>query len=395
MSKYHFAETGLQTLQAFVSDGVAIRANDVCDVFILESKCPVELKRKGNTLQILDKEGETSFGGGGATFNFLPGGGVSIVGGNFRGGLNVSTVNGRTIINGIPAEEYQQRQAVAQKRARDPETEGSRFNRIWTLPCANVLQKITNSGSGDLSLSTRLLAPRCDISTESSGSVRLVADDNTNENKCEFESLTVNINSSGGVRIIPELHIRSDLLIGISSSGDFDAEPNPVFANAARLNVNGSGNITLAQLVATSCVTSINGSGDVEIRGGNLESLQVSVNGSGDTEMDVHTQTAKVSSNGSGDICLGCVALHADVQSRGSGDISLEVDEDCAVEKRKLGSGSIKIKRVGKKEIASKLRHAAVKAEVRGANPPVRIAKPPGGPPVYQDLPLPPPYSEN
>jgi hypothetical protein len=389
MSKYHFAETGLQTLQTFASDGISIKASD--DVCILESKCAVELKRKGNALQIMGKEGETLFGGD-----------EGFAAGQFRGAMNFNTINGRTTINGIPAEEYQQRQALAQKRAREPEQEGSRFNRVWTFPLANAFRKITNSGSGDLSLNASLLAPRCDISTESSGSILLMTDE-AGENKCVFETLAVHINSSGEVRVIPELHVQTDLVVRISSSGNFDAA-NLVYANAVRLNVDGSGNSIFTQLIATSCVTSINGSGDVKIRGGNLESLQVLLNGSGDAEMNIHTQTAKVSSNGSGDIAVGQVVLNADVKSRGSGDISLEVDQDCAVEKVRFGSGSIRIKRVATKQmerankIASTLHTAAAKAEVRGAENTAKVelraANPPGGPSVYEDLPPPPPYSE-
>ena len=90
-----------------------------------------------------------------------------------------------------------------------------------------------------------------------------------------------------------------------------------------RIEINGSGNISLAggTLTGDAFEVQIAGSGDVRLAL-DAQSISLSIDGSGDIALSASTDTLNVRSNGSGEIAISGEASQMDVSLNGSGDFS-------------------------------------------------------------------------
>lgn len=110
--------------------------------------------------------------------------------------------------------------------------------------------------------------------------------------------------------------------VSITGSGDFDAE-GKIDTDKLSVNVKGSGDVEMKNVICDDAHIDVYGSGDVEIK--NLvaqRSAEINVKGSGDVEIGF-TRTGNVSCllNGSGDVKLKGDVKSLRKKQNGSGDI--------------------------------------------------------------------------
>lgn len=111
-----------------------------------------------------------------------------------------------------------------------------------------------------------------------------------------------------------------------------------------RMEVHGSGDITLTNGITTNkdVAFSVNGSGDIDGSNISCSQLTVTVNGSGDIKLNnLKTESTGVQVNGSGDIALSGTTQTANYSVSGSGDISAAKLEADNVSAKVSGSGDI------------------------------------------------------
>lgn len=135
-------------------------------------------------------------------------------------------------------------------------------------------------------------------------------------------------NSGSGDIKVKGVFKTNDLYIGISGSGDLDADLD---VTNLELKVNGSGDTELTG-VRGDFKVSISGSGDLEAEGLKLEECYIKNSGSGDIEIEGKTNNLTVTVAGSGDLnAYNLAAVNASVSNSGSSDITLNIVEKLQV----------------------------------------------------------------
>ncbi|MGD9978861.1 MAG: head GIN domain-containing protein [Bacteroidales bacterium] len=130
--------------------------------------------------------------------------------------------------------------------------------------------------------------------------------------------------------------------LALNGSGDIIAK-TPITAKEFSIKINGSGDVKIESLEASSLVVKSNGSGDVLLGGKNvLDSAEYSVNGSGDIDaMQLSCKKVDANVTGSGDIDVWATeAFNAKIV--GSGDIELKGNP--TIDAKVVGSGNVKRK---------------------------------------------------
>ncbi len=123
-----------------------------------------------------------------------------------------------------------------------------------------------------------------------------------------------------------------------SASGDVDA--GEIKTGAFNLVLNGSGNVTLAGLQASSLTVEVTGSGDAQVRGGRADQLTANLHGSGNfTASELESQSAQVTVTGSGSAAVWAKTTLS-VTLNGSGD--LEYFGSPSVSQNVTGSGRVR-----------------------------------------------------
>ncbi|MBT5766186.1 DUF2807 domain-containing protein [Emcibacteraceae bacterium] len=108
---------------------------------------------------------------------------------------------------------------------------------------------------------------------------------------------SMQINGSGDADI--EGVDNSSLALNVNGSGDIFVKGQ---SEELDISINGSGNISMGEVMGKDVEISINGSGDVELDGGTCQSLEIDIHGSGDVEAkDMQCQDVNVEVAGSGD----------------------------------------------------------------------------------------------
>ena len=130
--------------------------------------------------------------------------------------------------------------------------------------------------------------------------------------------------------------------IRVSGSGDFISE-RPVDSDKIEIQLRGSGDIRLENLICDDCATSVIGSGDASVRRLEARRVSASLIGSGNINLGLwKVDDTQLQVTGSGDIDAdfheGCQKL--DCELRGSGDITLN-GQVSHLSKHKTGSGDI------------------------------------------------------
>lgn len=114
--------------------------------------------------------------------------------------------------------------------------------------------------------------------------------------------------------------------------------------NLSKLNINGSGDITLPNGIkqASGLEMLVNGSGNISGKGIEVKKLSVNINGSGDASLqDIKSERFSGKILGSGNIDLSGVTGNADYEIAGSGDINAAKLQTINVKATTLGSGDI------------------------------------------------------
>ena len=135
-------------------------------------------------------------------------------------------------------------------------------------------------------------------------------------------------NSGSGDITFKGIFKANDLYIGISGSGDLDADFD---VTNLELKVNGSGDSEITGVRGTFKVSN-SGSGDLEAEGLKLENCYLKNSGSGDLELSGKTNNLTVTIAGSGDLdAYNLAAVSASVSNSGSSDITLNIIEKLQV----------------------------------------------------------------
>ena len=167
------------------------------------------------------------------------------------------------------------------------------------------LDKIKNSGSGDFSIRGPLSGKDMYIGISGSGDL---------DAELEAINLEIKISGSGDINLSG---VRGNLNISISGSGDVYAEGLQL--DECNLAGYGSGDVKLKGRAAH-MVAQISGSGDINAYGLTAVDVKVKCNGSGDVVVKVVERVSAVL-NGSGDLTYYGTPEYVDVESNGSGDI--------------------------------------------------------------------------
>lgn len=134
------------------------------------------------------------------------------------------------------------------------------------------------------------------------------------------KSLVIGLKDSHGLGNIwnngeAKIYLYAPDLTGIiiTGSGDFKAM-HGIDTDKLKINVTGSGDVDLANLVCDDVDIRITGSGDLDVKSAACNNADIRVTGSGDVEFDRLTarQSAKIVTTGSGDV---------DIKFENSGDI--------------------------------------------------------------------------
>ncbi|MDO9194690.1 MAG: DUF2807 domain-containing protein, partial [Undibacterium sp.] len=127
-------------------------------------------------------------------------------------------------------------------------------------------------------------------------------------------------NSGSGDMRLSQLH-GDKLLLTLDGSGDIQASGT---VGEAKVKAHGSGNLDLAQLHATTFTLEQNGSGNVHVNG-ITQSLEANINGSGDLEADgLQLDRATLNVKGSGSATLNGVIKSLTAELSGSGDLFVD-----------------------------------------------------------------------
>jgi len=151
--------------------------------------------------------------------------------------------------------------------------------------------------------------------------------------------------STNGINNSVEVYVTSPDIIGavVTGSGDFISKKK-VDTDKMKIGVQGSGDITFADIVCDDIRGEVIGSGDVTINNVNAVSAQWRVRGSGDmTVKQRNVDNTEIELVGSGDIsvkCDGCGTVNSALQ--GSGDISLSGNVR-SLQKTNVGSGDFHV----------------------------------------------------
>lgn len=167
------------------------------------------------------------------------------------------------------------------------------------------LEKIKNSGSGDISVKGKLKGTNVYIGISGSGDLNADLDVN---------NLQVKISGSGDVKFSG---VRGDLAVKISGSGDVYAEDLQL--DHCTLESYGSGDVKLKGKAAK-LSSKQSGSGDLNAYGLTAVEAVIKCNGSGDAVIQVVEKVVAVL-NGSGDLTYHGTPEYVDVESNGSGEI--------------------------------------------------------------------------
>ena len=152
------------------------------------------------------------------------------------------------------------------------------------------------------------------------------------------------INISVGDMSQVTVYVTSPDLVGIclNGSGDFMCRQQ-IDTDQMSVELRGSGDIDIHDLICDQCVTTLVGSGDVNIRRLEAQTHEVGLTGSGDVKVEEHrVGVTDITLRGSGDIAIdfaeGC--KEASCQLMGSGDITLSGNLH-RFSQHKTGSGDI------------------------------------------------------
>ena len=152
----------------------------------------------------------------------------------------------------------------------------------------------------------------------------------------------VNFQLNGSNKI--SVHVTSPDLIAISlnGSGDFVSKQR-IDTDNMDINLRGSGDIDIADLICDRCDINLIGSGDIDLKRLEAQRTAASLIGSGDIDLKLNNVlNTLLALKGSGDISAdfakGCKKVECEL--RGSGDISLKGNVE-HFSKQKSGSGDI------------------------------------------------------
>ena len=182
---------------------------------------------------------------------------------------------------------------------------------IWNAKVLEVyvtvknLDKILNSGSGDISSETRING--MDMYIRMSGSGDLDAE-------FDVKNLEIKMSGSGDTEISG---VRGNLKLSVSGSGDFEAEELQL--EECNIKLTGSGDIELKGS-AVNLTINQSSSGDINAYGLSAGVVDIKGYGSGDMVVNV-TDKLKVHLNGSGDVTYRGNPDIVDVESNGSGEV--------------------------------------------------------------------------
>lgn len=146
--------------------------------------------------------------------------------------------------------------------------------------------------------------------------------------------------SSSDDKIIVNVWAPKFNVLSLNGSGDMLAK-TAISTDDLVIKINGSGDVKIGSLEATSLTVKSNGSGDVNIGGTKtMDKAEYSINGSGDIDVyQLPCKSVTANVNGSGDIKVWA-AEEIVAKVVGSGDI--EVKGDPRIDAKVVGSGSIK-----------------------------------------------------
>lgn len=126
----------------------------------------------------------------------------------------------------------------------------------------------------------------------------------------------------------------------IKGSGNIDATDAIIVSNKMIMEIDGSGDMELKDLITDDVQAIISGSGNLEIKDGSTKDLETHNSGSGDMKLyDFESDDCIVTSNGSGDTRVK-VMNTLDVQLTGSGDVKYK-GNPATVDVDDTGSGDV------------------------------------------------------
>jgi DUF4097 and DUF4098 domain-containing protein YvlB len=129
----------------------------------------------------------------------------------------------------------------------------------------------------------------------------------------------------------------------ITGSGDITIASGIKTDKDLHLSITGSGDISGSDIRCAQLLLSVTGSGDIELNRVTAENTQVRVTGSGDINLSGTTQSADYTVSGSGDIdAVQLEANNVSASVTGSGDISCHAVS--FLKARRVGSGDISYK---------------------------------------------------
>lgn len=145
-------------------------------------------------------------------------------------------------------------------------------------------------------------------------------------------------NASGDITI--EEFEAEDLEFLIKGSGDINATDIIIVSDKMIMDVDGSGDMELDDLVADEVDAFIDGSGNLEVKDGSTKELEIKNTGSGDMKLfDLQSDDCKVTSKGSGDTKVNAMDT-LDVELTGSGDVKYKGNPS-TVDVVDTGSGDV------------------------------------------------------
>ncbi len=167
------------------------------------------------------------------------------------------------------------------------------------------LDKLKNSGSGDIVFNDTFTATELFIGINGSGDLHA---------KFDVRNLELQVSGSGDTELTG---VRGIFKVSNSGSGDLDAESLKL--EECYIKNSGSGDMELVGKTNNLTAT-INGSGDFD--GYNLTAVNATISNSGSSDITVNVvEKLQVSLNGSGDLTYRGNPEKVDVRSNGSGDV--------------------------------------------------------------------------
>jgi hypothetical protein len=129
--------------------------------------------------------------------------------------------------------------------------------------------------------------------------------------------------------------------VKLSGSGDLYIEEALTTEDDFSVETNGSGDVDIASMTASSTIVSLNGSGDARIGSMTVSSAEFKSSGSGDIKADeVKAESISIKTTGSGDCSLCCKDSGTlSVQISGSGDVILRGTARALINISQTGSG--------------------------------------------------------